>query len=197
MNVVFDIGNVLIGWDPSAAYAEDFGGQDGARAFLDRIGFAALNLRADGGARFADLAQELADPADQALLADYPNRFAKTIAARIEGTWDLLRALEAKGTPLYAITNWSAETWPKGLALHPDLGTAFRLTVVSGQEAICKPEPAIFQILCERAGLLPQDCLFIDDSLANVAGARAAGFQSIHFTSPDNLGAELRQRGLL
>jgi 2-haloacid dehalogenase len=195
--VVFDIGNVLVRWDARLAFADRLGGMGPAGAFLERIGFAALNLRADGGERFADLAQDIPDPLDRALFESYPRFYARTIAEPVEGTWDLLERLRAGGRQIHAITNWSAETWPIGLATHPRLGTAFGVTVVSGHERVIKPDPRIFALLCDRAGLTPGDCLFIDDSAANVAGARDFGMQGECFTTPADLEAALTARGLL
>lgn len=195
--VVFDIGKVLIAWDARLAFAPALGSLEAAEAFIARVNFMDLNLRADGGETFADLAQEIADPADRALFRRYPEFFAASVPQAIEGTWDLLDALRARGYAIHAITNWSAETWPVGLATHPRLGRAFGVTVVSGQVGLLKPDARIYALLCARAQVAPQECLFIDDSAANVAGARAAGMQAEHFTTPDVLESALQGRGLL
>ena len=195
--VVFDIGQVLVQWDPRLAFAPELGGLEAAAEFIDRTDFIARNLRADGGASFADLAAELPDPDDAALFARYPELYACTVPALIDGTWALLDRLRAAGFQIHAITNWSAETWPVGVATHPRLGTAFGVTVVSGTEGVLKPEPRIFALLCDRAGLAPDECLFIDDSAANVAGARAFGMQAVQFTDPPKLEAALTARGML
>jgi len=195
--VVFDIGQVLVQWDPRLAFAPELGGMDAAAEFIERTDFIARNLRADGGATFADLAAELPDPDDAALFARYPELYARTVPALIDGTWALLDRLRTAGFQIHAITNWSAETWPVGVATHPRLGTAFGVTVVSGAEGVVKPDPRIYALLCKRAGLEPQDCLFIDDSPKNVDGARAAGMQAELFTTPEALEQALAARGLL
>ncbi|OJY32325.1 MAG: hypothetical protein BGP11_02860 [Rhodobacterales bacterium 65-51] len=195
--IVFDIGNVLIRWEPHPAFLPDLGSRDAVEDFLTRTDFMARNLRADGGESFAALAAEIADPADRALFATYVDRYAATVPEAIEGTWALMDRLHARGLAIHAITNWSAETWPAGIAAHPRLGYAFDVTVVSGQEGILKPEARIYARLCDRAGLEPGDCLFIDDSLKNVEGARAFGMQAEHFTTPEALEAALTARGLL
>ncbi|TJZ84611.1 HAD-IA family hydrolase [Paracoccus hibiscisoli] len=195
--IVFDIGNVLVRWDAHQAFLPTLGDRASVDAFLARIEFAALNWRADGGEAFADLAAEIPDPDDRALFLSYLTGHAASIAEPIEGSWALLGRLRARGHPVHAITNWSAETWPIGLATHPRLTTAFGVTIVSGQEGITKPDPRLFARLCERAGVLPQDCLFIDDSAANVAGAQAAGMAAHHFTDPAALERDLTGRGLL
>jgi HAD superfamily hydrolase (TIGR01509 family) len=194
--VVFDIGNVLVRWDVHLAWLDDLGSREAVDAFLARVDFAARNLRADGGETFADLAAEIADPDDRARLAAYPGRHHLTIAEPIAGTWDILRGLKARGIATHAITNWSAETWPEGLRLHPELAALLDVIVVSGQERVLKPAPAIFATLCDRAGVAPGDCVFVDDSPRNVAGARAAGMDAIHFTTPEALHAALSDRGL-
>ncbi|NJS39917.1 MAG: HAD family phosphatase [Rhodobacteraceae bacterium] len=195
--IVFDIGNVLVRWDPHQAFLPNLGDRSAVDQFFARTDFYARNLRADGGERFADLAAELADPSDAALLAGYVDRYALTIPDLIEGTWALMDRLRARGHAIHAITNWSAETWPIGVATHPRLGSAFGVTLVSGQERMLKPEARIFALLCDRAAVAPADCLFIDDSEKNVLGARAAGMDAVHFTDPDALDAALAQRGLL
>lgn len=195
MNIVFDIGNVLIRWDARAAFpALD---PAAAGAFLDRIGFSALNLRGDAGETWAEIARDIADRDDRALFLSYLPNYALAIAQPIEGTWDLLDRLRSGGHAIHAITNWSAETWVTGVATHPRLGTAFATTIVSGRERVLKPDPAIFALLCDRAGVAPETCVFIDDSQGNVAGARAFGMDAIHFTTPAALEAALTERGLL
>jgi len=196
-NVVFDIGGVLVNWVPHLAWVEALGSETEAQAFIERTGFKARNVRADGGAFFADLAAEIADPADAAHFAQYVALYQKTLPSLIQGSWDILDRLRAQGTPVHAITNWSAETWPEGVKAHPRLGKAFDVLVVSGQEGIIKPDARIFDILCTRAGVMQQECVFIDDSYHNVEGARAAGMDAIHFTDPANLETELKSRGLL
>ncbi|AJE45526.1 HAD family hydrolase [Celeribacter indicus] len=196
-HVVFDIGNVLIRWDPLHAFADAFGGAEAAGACLARMGFAGLNARADRGALFSELAAEIADEEDRALFASYPERFHLTIAERVPGSWEILARLKAAGVPLHAITNWSEETWPAALALYPALAESFGTIVVSGTERMMKPERAIFDLLCARAGVAPGDCLFIDDSPKNVDGARAAGMEALLFTDAPALERDLTERGLI
>ncbi|MEE4118113.1 MAG: HAD family phosphatase [Paracoccaceae bacterium] len=195
--VVFDIGGVLVEWQPHLAWIDDLGSREAVEGFMARIDFPALNLRADGGETFADLAAGLDDPDDARRLAGYVARYPLTVPRAIEGTWALLDRMTARGVPVHAITNWSAETWPRGLTVHPRLGTAFGVTVVSGQEGVVKPDARIFRMLCERAGVAPADCLFIDDGPRNVEGARAAGMDAVRFVSSEALERDLLERGLL
>jgi 2-haloacid dehalogenase len=196
MNIVFDIGNVLVRWDARAAFAPGLT-PEAADAFMTRIGFTALNLRGDGGETWADIATTIADKADQTMFLSYLPNYACAIAEPIEGTWALMDRLRARGHAIHAITNWSAETWATGLATHPRLGTSFGTVIVSGQERVVKPDPAIFAIFCERAAVARDTCVFIDDSERNVAGAQAFGMDAIHFTTPDALETSLTERGLL
>jgi len=195
--VIFDIGGVLVDWQPHLAWQPELGSQEAAEAFMERVDFSARNARADNGARFADLAAEIEDAEDARRLADYVRLYTRTVEGRIEGTWTLLERLKARGVPIHAITNWSAETWPEGLKVQPRLAEVFGVTVVSGQEGVMKPDARIFETLCTRAGLAPAECVFIDDGLHNVEGARAVGMDGIHFTGADALEQALRNRGLL
>lgn len=197
MNVVFDIGNVLIRWDPHLAFLPMLGDRAAVEDFLARTDFYARNRRADGGETFAALAEEIADPADRAAFLSYVPNYALAVPEAIGGTWALVDRLRAAGHAIHAITNWSAETWPAGVAAHPRLGTAFGVTVVSGHEGVLKPRPEIFRLLCARAEAAPENCLFVDDSEENVAGARAFGMEALHFTGPDTLEPALTERGLL
>ncbi len=195
--VVFDIGNVLVRWQPHLAWLEDLGDRAAVDAFLERVDFFARNLRADRGECFADLAAELADPQDRALLASYPARYNRTISDLIEGSWAILDQLQMHGIPTHAITNWSAETWGGAVELHPRLGSAFEMTVISGFERVVKPEAEIYQRLCSRAGVAPEECVFIDDSPTNIEGACAVGMDGIVFADPLALERALKERGLL
>ncbi|MEP0962153.1 MAG: HAD family phosphatase [Roseobacter sp.] len=195
--VVFDIGGVLVDWHPHLAWMDALGSRAAVDAFMTRTDFMARNSRADAGASFADLAQEILDEADRHHFETYVSLFTRTVPNALQGTWDLLDQLKAKGVPLHAITNWSAETWPEGVKVHPRLDSVFETLVVSGRENLAKPDVRIFELLCQRAGNSPSDCVFIDDGLHNVEGARAAGMDGIHFTTPKALETELKQRGLL
>ncbi|KQI67473.1 hypothetical protein AN189_15125 [Loktanella sp. 3ANDIMAR09] len=195
-SVVFDIGGVLVDWQPHLAWADDLG-EDGARAFLDRIQFDKLNLACDAGATFAQAAAQIADPQDAERLTQYVARYTRTVPSKITGTWDILNALKQANVPVHAITNWSAETWPRGCEAHPELSTAFDTIVVSGEVGVIKPSTEIYTLLCHRADIAPARCVFIDDGLHNCIGARAAGMDAIHFKGPDDLRAQLQHRGLL
>ncbi|MEP3295081.1 HAD family hydrolase [Tateyamaria sp.] len=194
--VVFDIGGVLIDWQPHLAWTDEMDEAE-ARAFMDRIGFEKLNLACDAGATFVQAASHVSDPNDAAQLARYVERYQHTVQAKIKGTWDILYTLKDADVPVHAITNWSAETWSEGCKAHPELLEVFDTTIVSGEAGIIKPSTEIYSLLCHRADVAPERCVFIDDSLHNCVGARAAGMGAIHFTSVDALRANLRARSLL
>ena len=195
-SVVFDIGGVLVDWQPHLAWVDDLG-EDGTRAFLDRVGFDKINFACDGGARFGDAADLVEDAEDAARLSQYVVRYTRTVPDKISATWDILYRLQSRGVPLHAITNWSAETWPEGLKVHPELGSVFGTTVVSGEVGLLKPSAAIYRLLCELAEVPPERCVFIDDGLHNCLGAKAAGMDAIHFTNAESLQLQLSERGLL
>ncbi|SMR82119.1 2-haloacid dehalogenase [Aliiroseovarius halocynthiae] len=195
-HVVFDIGAVLIDWNPALAWSDELGEAE-ARAFLDRAHFDKLNYACDAGATFAEAAGLLPDADDAARLAQYVERYGRTVPAKIAGTWDILYALKDAGVRVFAITNWSAETWPEGCKVHPELAEVFETTIVSGQVGMVKPSVAIYQHFCAKAGVKPADCIFTDDGLHNCLGAKAAGMDAIHFTGPDALAAGLKTRGIL
>lgn len=195
--VVFDIGNVLVDWQPHPVWLDDLGSRAAVDAFLKRVDFSARNLRCDAGETFAQVAAELSDPDDARLLALYPSRFHLTIKNPVPGTWELLDRLRDRGVPLHAITNWSAETWPVGVKAYPRLATVFGTTVVSGHEGLIKPDTKIYDLFLARAGLHAADCLFIDDRAENVAAAQSVGMDAIRFTDATALSSALSERGLL
>lgn len=196
-NVVFDIGNVLVDWQPHLAWIDDLGSREAVDAFMKRVDFAAKNARCDRGERFADVAREIEDEADRQLLESYVARFTRTVEKPIEASFELLDRLKARGVPVHAITNWSAETWPEGLKVQPQLGTVFSTLIVSGEVGLTKPDIRIFALLCERAGVAAEDCVFIDDKAKNITGAQAAGMDAILFTGAEALEGALMERGLL
>lgn len=197
--VVFDLGNVLIKWDPQPAIAAGVGEQR-ARDFLaGEFDFGDWNHQQDAGRSFAD-GEESAVAAYPHLadeIRSYRANFDKSMVGAIEGTVDILKRLHNAEIPLIALTNWSAETFPQAVDAF-DFLELFEDIIVSGEEGVAKPDPEIFQELEDRIRHLGSldDCIFIDDSLANVQAAAAAGMDAIAFTSPEELRADLAVRGL-
>src|SRR5205807_8029099 len=124
------------------------------------------------------------------------SRFDEMIAGPIAGSIEVLAELRDRGTPLYGLTNWSAETYPAALERFAFLRW-FRGILVSGEVGLIKPDPRIFALLIERFGVEPQRAVYIDDVEANVAAARPFGIHAIHFTTPARLREELVALGLL
>lgn len=195
--IVFDLGNVLIGWEPRAMYRKLFAREEDMEWFLSNVCTPAWNLEQDRGRLFAHAVQELValhpEPLHAAIRA-YHERWPEMLTGQIEGTVELLLQLHAAGTPLYALTNWNQETFVHARERYEWL-ERFLGIVVSGDERVVKPEPAIYRTLLDRYGLTPEACLFIDDSAANVAGALAVGMQALQFHDPVQLREELRRLG--
>ena len=197
--VVFDIGNVLIRWDPRAAFRHAFDSDAEIDALLQEVGFPDWNYANDRGRGRAEAVAAIAArwPERAAVMDGFFDRFGDTIREKITGSWEVLKDLRAAGHVPWALTNWGPETWPVALRLHPELREVFGGIVVSGHEGLVKPERAIFDLLCVRAGVAPEACFLADDSAANVAGARAAGWQAHHFEGAAGLRAALGDRGLI
>ncbi|WP_290750447.1 HAD family phosphatase [Amaricoccus sp.] len=196
--IVFDVGNVLLRWEPRALLRRLLPDEAAVDAFLADTDFPAWNLAQDAGRSWAEGVAAIAagQPRHAATAAAFDARWIESITGEVPGSVALLEALDAAGRPLYAITNYSAEKWAETLPRHAFLGR-FRDVVVSGRERMTKPDPAIFRLFLERNGLAAADCVFIDDSAANVAGARAVGMDAIHFVDAPALAEALRTRGLL
>ncbi len=180
--IVFDIGNVLIEWDPRHLYRRIFATPDEIEHFLATICTSAWNLEIDRGRPFAEAVAELVArfPQHETAIRAFDERWGEMVPGLIPGTLALMERLEARGAPLYAITNFSAEKFAEARLRFPFLDR-FRGVIVSAHERLLKPDPAIFELLLSRYGLKAKECLFIDDSAANVAGARDVGMAAHHF----------------
>ena len=196
-NVVFDIGNVLLRYDPRLLYATFFADPAKRDWFLEEIVSDAWNREMDRGRPFAEgIAERVAlHPEWETEIRAWDERWHEMVPGLIEGTVALHARLRSRGVPLYTITNFSAEKYAAVLVRFPVLG-AFIDTVVSAHERLLKPDPAIYRLLLERNRLDPATCLFIDDTLANVDGARAVGMAAVHFVSPEQLALDLAAHGL-
>ena len=163
--------------------------------FLATVCTTEWNAEQDRGRPFSEAIAELAAdaPEHRANIEAYFERWGEMLGGQIPGTESELIELRSAGIRLYGLSNWSAETFPIAVDRFPCL-SMFDGIVVSGTEGIAKPDPAIFQIVCERYGLEPAACLFVDDAPANVRAAREAGFaHAIDFPSAEDLRARLRE----
>lgn len=195
--VLFDLGGVLIGWDPARAFAQVMPAEQ-VPAFLARIDFAAWNAQHDGGLPFAEGERALIArfPADEAAVRAYRQHFDRALTGPVPGTGAVLAELQQAGVQLAALTNWSAETFPVARQRFGIL-RRFAGVLVSGEERLAKPDPAVFRLALDRFGFVAERCTFVDDAEANVAAARAAGLTAVHFRDADQLRADLVALGLL
>ena len=166
--------------------------------FLATVCTPEWNRCQDAGRSFAEAEAEAIarHPDKRALITAWWEHFDEMAPGAIEGTVAVLARLRARGVPLYALSNWSAETFFRSRSRFPFLEW-FRGIVVSGQEGIIKPDPRLFAVLLERYGIDPARAVFIDDVAVNTAAAEACGMQGIRFVSPEQLAAELEAAGLL
>ena len=179
--VVFDLGGVLIDWNPRHLYRSMFGGDEAAmEEFLATVVTPDWNAAQDAGRSFAEGTALLRERhADKAHLIDaYPARFQETLKGPITESVAILGALRARNVPLYALTNWSHETFPPALRRFEFLQW-FRGILISGEVGLIKPDPRIYQLLLERFGIDPETAVFIDDNPGNAAAATAIGLHGI------------------
>jgi len=196
--VIFDLGGVLITWDPHPAIAKAVGEEEATRFLEDEaFDFLAWNRQQDAG-RSWDGGEDLAStshPHWEGAIRAYRANFGESLVGTIEDTAQILRELHAVGIPLYGLTNWSAELFPQARNRF-DFLDLFEDIIVSGEEGVAKPDPEIFEILRERIGHPLDGCIFIDDSPANIETAGEAGLDAILFTDTGHLREDLRLRGL-
>lgn len=195
--VVFDIGNVLLRWDPRFLYRKIFADRERMEWFLATVVPPEWNLAQDGG-RDWDTAIAEAAARHPELLGEirvYRERWHEMIAGQIDGSIAILIALDDADVPLYAITNFAGDTF-REVVQRNGVFSLFRDIVVSADVGLLKPDPRIYRLLAERNGLDPARCVFIDDVPKNVAGAEAAGMRGLLFVDPPTLAADLAALGL-
>jgi 2-haloacid dehalogenase len=196
--IVFDLGNVLINWNPRNLYRKLFTEPTAMEHFLTHVCTAAWNLEQDRGRSWADAVALLSarHPTQAELIAAYATRWQEMLDGPIQGTVEILRELKIAGRPLYGLTNWSAETFPVARQRFEFLDW-FDGIVVSGDVKLVKPDARIYRHLLDSYGLTAGETVFIDDSHANVEGAKAVGLAGLHFTSPAALRRDLTALGVL
>ena len=196
--VVFDIGRVLVQWDLRHLFGKLIADPAELEWFVTHVVTEEWHFEHDAGRPLADMVPERkARFPDHAELIDaYATRFNESIPGPVPGSVELVEALHARDVPLYAITNFGADFWPRFRPTMP-VFEHFRDIVVSGIERIAKPDPAIFGLAARRFGLAPGQMLFIDDNAANIASAAALGWQVHHFLNAPQLEQDLRERKLI
>ena len=197
--IIFDFGGVLINWDPHELYNKYFShDRQAIDNFLAEIDFVHWNLSQDGGYPFSDAVKNLSlqFPQYAHLIRAYDLEWEESIKGIIPGTVEIVKKLKIAGYHLYGLTNWSAEKF--SLVRHKyEVFDLFEEIVVSGEVGLVKPDPAIFHFLLQKTNFLSENCLLIDDSLANIKVAQRLGFTTHHFSSPATLELSLIELGVL
>jgi len=195
--VIFDLGNVLIPFNPRWLFRKMLPDEASIDAFFAETDFEAWNLQMDTGLPFAEgiAAHSRKYPHYRPLFEAFFTRWQETVGEPITESIDIFRTLRQNGIRTYALTNFSAETYPLAVARFPFLND-FDGTLVSGVEGLIKPDPAIYQLLMQRHAIEPSRAVFIDDRLENVEAAQRVGLHGIHFLEAMALRPELRKLGL-
>lgn len=195
--VVFDIGGVLLEWDPRNVYREVFGDEAEMERFLTEVCSREWHEDNDRGVRYADSCAALARrfPEYAAEIHMWGERTEDMIAGPIAGTVEILAELRSAGVPCYGLTNMEAETYPRRYERYEFLRSLTGI-VVSSQEGVIKPDAEIFRRLFTRFELVPQQTVFVDDAERNVLAARGLGMETVLFDSPSQLRTELAALGL-
>ncbi|NOT75495.1 MAG: HAD family phosphatase [Cyclobacteriaceae bacterium] len=196
--IIFDLGNVLIDWDPRYLYNKILKGEEEVTWFLNNVCTHEWNEKQDAGRTFQEATEELVlqFPQYEHAIRAWYDRWKETIGGPIHDTVAILKSIkESKSHRLYALTNWSAETFPWALENFEFLHW-FEGIVVSGVEKTRKPFPEFYHILLNRYSISPERSIFIDDNLKNIEAAKAIGIDAIHFKGADTLKTELKKRGL-
>jgi len=195
--IIFDLGAVLIDWNPRYLYRKLFDDEAAMERFLSEICTPEWNAEQDRGRSWADAVALLSaeHPDQAALIQAYWDRWEEMMVGSIDGTVAILELLKSEGYELHALTNWSAETFPLARARFAFL-ERFESILVSGDEGMKKPDTKIFQLLLERIKHRAERCVFIDDSAKNIEAAAGLGFDAILFKSPDLLRSALAARGI-
>jgi 2-haloacid dehalogenase len=177
--IIFDLGAVLIDWHPFHLYKKIYKDEAEMKAFIDSV---CTNEQF---------------PEHEENIRAYYGRWVEMLAGPIQGTVDIFKQLKESGKyKIYALTNWSAETFPIAQEKF-DFLNWFDGVVVSGTEKLRKPFPEFYQILLDRYDVKPEEAVFIDDNYRNVEAGRKLGIDSIHFITPEDLEIELKQRDVL
>jgi 2-haloacid dehalogenase len=198
-NIVFDLGEVLVDWNPRYLYEKIFDTPEEVDWFLNNICTSEWNAQQDAGRTMEEATRWLVDRhrEHEAEIRAYYSRWTEMFSGQIDGTVEILsNLLETGAYRVLALTNWSGETFPTALQIF-DFLHWFEGIVVSRDEKLIKPDPRIYQVLFQRYQLNPSQSLFIDDSLPNVKAASELGMQALHFTNPATLKYQLEEYGVL
>lgn len=196
--IIFDLGGVLIDWNPSYVFDKMFDSEEKKKEFFETICTSDWNEEQDAGRSLKEATEYLVErhPEWKEYIEAYYGRWEEMLGGPIGDTVEILRELKEEGKyRLYALTNWSAELFPIALERY-DFLHWFDGRLVSGEEKMRKPFPQFYQLLIDRFDIDPEEAIFIDDNLRNVQGAEGAGIRSIHFQSPQQLKEALKEKGI-
>jgi len=197
--IIFDLGNVLIDWNPKYVFDKMFEDEEKKKYFFENVCTMEWNEMQDAGRPIKEATEELLEkhPEWSYYIEAYYGKWKEMLGGAIHETVEIFRELKQSGRyKLFALTNWSAELFPYALATYEFLHW-FDGRLVSGEEKIRKPMPEIYQLLIRRFGFDPKRAIYVDDNLRNVGPAREEGFYGIHFRSPEQFRAELVELGVL
>ena len=197
--LVFDLGGVLIDWNPQYLYSKLIPDKKEREWFLANICTPDWNEEQDAGRSLREATEMLVRkyPGHEKSIRAYYDRWTEMLGGPIHETVEIFRELKFETSiKLYALTNWSAETFPVALELY-DFLHWFDGRLVSGEERTRKPFPEIYKILIERFSIEPSKAIYVDDNIRNVLPARALGFHGIHFRTPELFREELVGLGVL
>lgn len=197
-SVIFDVGGVIADWNPHYLYRRLIPDPAERERFLTEVCTGEWNAHQDRGRPFGEAVAELVTrhPEHRNLIEAFWRQWPKMLGDPIPGVADIVTELHGRRTPLYGITNWSAETYPIAVRKHPEL-TLFADTVISGEVRMSKPDPEIFRYSLKRFEIIPEQTVFIDDNPDNIAAAEALGINGVHFTDAATLRAVLERLDLL
>lgn len=196
--VIFDLGGVLIDWNPRYLYRKLMQSEAEIDYFLSNICTFAWNAQQDAGRSFREATAVLQaqHPQHRDMIAAYYARWEEMLGGAITESVEIFRQVKRTGLPVYALTNWSAESYPTAQK-HFDFLHEFDGVVVSGVEKVAKPDARLFHILLERYNIVATHAVYIDDSASNIATAKSLGLHTIHFQSAAQLRRELPGLGVL
>lgn len=197
--IVFDLGGVLVDWSPNYVYETLIPDAEKRKWFFDNICTSDWNEEQDAGRLIQTATADLVakHPEYKVEIEAFYGRWEEMLKGQIDGTVQILKELvEAKTHRIYALTNWSAETFPVALQRFEFLQW-FEGIVVSGTEKTRKPFADFYQILFDRYDIDPATAVFIDDNAKNIVGSEAVGMRAIHYKNPEQLRKELENLALI
>jgi 2-haloacid dehalogenase len=197
--IIFDLGNVLIDWNPKYVFDKLFEDEERKKYFFENICTMEWNEAQDAGRSIKEATEELVAkyPDWKEYIEAYYNQWKEMLGGPIHDTVEIFKELKQSGRyKLYALTNWSAELFPYALEMYEFLHW-FDGRVVSGEEKMRKPYPEFYHVLLKRFDVKPEEALFIDDSLRNIKAAAELGIETIRFIAPDQLKNDLIKKNIL